>query len=349
MDAAVGQRCARGDLTLDEIGEVAPDGRIRPAVVTEVERRDAIRGGCLVVSASQRNHHVGVDEIGHPSTLVVGCVAATVVRQERFHSCSGHPALEACGEIPQHAGFQLGDGSCRKCVHPSGSRIDDDPLTGQLRAGASNMLFLADRIRRPAGHTGTEPVECAQRRRTANAVGRESVLALVEAHRVVGALPEDAVDESGVVAEVLQSALECGDVVADHGSRQSIQEHARAELIRRLAQRPIRRLADNAVDDQAALLLERAHGMVDIDVEEGVLGAVDDRTVLGRFPVGRAVRRRCSCALGCRVTARSGAEQSLSGEDRSNLGYGRPTISQSERWHLISSIGHVAVRGHGRH
>ena len=125
------------------------------------------------------------------------------------------------------------------------------------------MLFLSDGIRRAACDTSAESVERSKCGGPTDSVRGEAVLALVEAHRVVGALPEDAVDESGVVAEVLQSALECGDVVSDHGSRQSVQEYSRAELIRRLAQRSIRRLADDAVARAKARTIVRPPGQSD--------------------------------------------------------------------------------------
>ena len=152
-------------------------------------------------------------------------------------------------------------------VGAAAARIDDDALTGQARPGAADQLLLADRVNRATRDPGTQKVQGAQRFWAADAVGRHSVLALIRHQRVVGLQPEVAVDQPGVEAEVLQPRLQRGDVVAVHRRAELVTEGARPEPVGRFLQRAIRRLADDAVDEQAPVLLERAHGLVEFEVE----------------------------------------------------------------------------------
>ncbi len=153
---------------------------------------------------------------------------------------------------------------------PPGARIDEDPLARQLRTGAPNLLLLADRVRRATGDARAEPLEGAQRRRTTDSVRGQSVFTLVQTHCVVGVEPEDAVDEGCVVAEVLETVLEGGNVVADHRRRELIREDAGTETVRGLPQDAVGRGTDDAVDDQTSLLLKRPNCPVTRFVENGV-------------------------------------------------------------------------------
>ena len=83
----------------------------------------------------------------------------------------------------------------------------------------------------------------------------------------MGLQPEVAVDQTGVEAEVLQPGLQRRDVVAVHRRPNWWAEDAGAEPVGRLLQRAVGGLADDAVDEQATVLLERADGLVEFGVE----------------------------------------------------------------------------------
>ena len=191
-------------------------------------------------------------------------------RQERLHADGRHPAFEPTCQVPQDVCFA--DRS-RRAVHDqavvvaAAARIDDDPLAGQPRPGAANQLLFADGVWRAAGDPGTQKVQGAQRFWAADAVGIQAVLALVGHQRVVRLQAEVAVDQSGVEAEVLQPGLQRRDVVAVHRRTELVIERARTQAVRSFFQRTVSRLADDAVDQQAAVLLERAHGVVEVVVE----------------------------------------------------------------------------------
>ena len=83
----------------------------------------------------------------------------------------------------------------------------------------------------------------------------------------MGVQAEVPVDQTGVEAEVLQPGLKRRDVVAEHRRAELVVECAGAEAVRSLFQRTVGRLADDAVDQQPAVLLEGAHRVVEFVVE----------------------------------------------------------------------------------
>ena len=118
----------------------------------------------------------------------------------------------------------------------------------------------------------------------------------------MGLQTEVAVDQVGVEAEILQPRLQRRDVVAVHRCAELMIQRARAEAVGRLLQRAVGRLADDAVDQQPAVLLERAHRMVELVVEHV------ERDVLagGQVVVGivdHAQRRQRGPDLGDRTSA----------------------------------------------
>ena len=145
--------------------------------------------------------------------------------------------------------------------------VDDDPLTRQPWPGAANQLLFADGVRRAAGNPRTQKVQGAQRFRTTDPVGIKSVLPLVRHQCIVRLQTEVAVNQPGVEAEVLQPGLQRRDVVAVHRRTELMVERARPQPVRSFFQRTESRLADDAVDQQSAVLLERSHGTVEIVVE----------------------------------------------------------------------------------
>ena len=152
-------------------------------------------------------------------------------------------------------------------VVAAAARIDDDPLARQPRAGAPDQLLLADGVQRAAGHPRTQKVQGAQRFWAADAVGVQTVLALVGHQPVVRLQTEVPVDQVGVETEVLQPRLQRRDVVAVHRRAELVGQRARAEAVGRLLERAVGGLTDDAVDEQAAVLLKRAHRLIEVLVE----------------------------------------------------------------------------------
>ena len=203
-------------------------------------------------------------------------------------------------------------------VGAAAARIDDDALAGQSRTGPADQLLLADGVHGAAGDPGAEEVQGAQRLWAADAVRRQPVLALVGHQPVVGLQPEVSVHQPGVEAEVLQPRLQGGDVVAVHRRAELVAEDARPEPVGGLFQRAVRRFADDAVDEQAPVLLKCADGLVEFEVE------IVQRDVLAGAQVRiRAVhqpqRRQCRPDLGNRTPAVTATQTRHNGAFRSRI------------------------------
>ena len=78
---------------------------------------------------------------------------------------------------------------------------------------------------------------------------------------------EVTVHQAGVETEVLQPCLQRRDIVAVHRRAELMVESACTKAIRSLFQRTVSRFTDDAVDEQSPVLLESAHGMVEVVVE----------------------------------------------------------------------------------
>src|SRR5436190_23794307 len=114
-----------------------------------------------------------------------------------------------------------------------------------------------------AGDPRTEKIQRAQRFRATDAVRVQAVLPLVGHQRIVRLQAEVSVDEAGVEAEVLQSRLQRGNVVAVHRRAELVIERTGAQPVGGLFQGTESRLTDNAVDEQTTVLLKRAHSVVE--------------------------------------------------------------------------------------
>ncbi len=150
-------------------------------------------------------------------------------------------------------------------IGAASARVDDDALAGQPGTRPSDQFLLADGLGGAAGDPGAQKVQRPQCLRSADAVGRHAVLPLIRHQRVVGEQPEVAVYQAGVEAEVLEPGLQGGDVVAVHRRAELVTEDAGAEAIGRLFECAIGRLTDDAVDEQAAMLLEGADRLVEFE------------------------------------------------------------------------------------
>ena len=118
----------------------------------------------------------------------------------------------------------------------------------------------------------------------------------------MGQQPEVAVHQAGVEAEVLEPGLQGGDVVAVHRRAELVTEDAGAEAVGRLFECAIGRLTDDAVDEQAAMLLEGADRLVEFEVEV-VERDVPTRAQVRVGAVDQPQGRECGPDLGYRTPA----------------------------------------------
>ena len=146
--------------------------------------------------------------------------------------------------------------------------VDDDELARQRGPGAGDRLGLAHRVRPAADDRAAELVQRLEGGRPAGAVGHDADVALELAQRLLGLDAEQAVDPAAVEAHVQQPLLQGGDVVAGHQPGRHEEQDAVAEPPAGLVERVVGPRPDDAVDREAALLLERAHGAVGRLVEQ---------------------------------------------------------------------------------
>ena len=118
----------------------------------------------------------------------------------------------------------------------------------------------------------------------------------------MGHQAEVAVHQPGVEAEILQPCLQGGDVVAVHRRTELMVEDACPEPVRRFFQRAVGRLAHDAVDEQASVLLKCADGLVEFEVEQ-VDCDVPARAQVRVGAVHQPQRRECRPDLGDRTPA----------------------------------------------
>ena len=111
---------------------------------------------------------------------------------------------------------------------------------------------------------GREPRQRLEGGRAAGAVGRDAEVALELAHPGLGLRAEVAVDAADPEAEVEQPALQGVDVVAGHQVAGQVGQDPVAEPPAGLVEATEGQRADDAVDGEAALLLEGAYGELDV-------------------------------------------------------------------------------------
>ncbi len=144
-----------------------------------------------------------------------------------------------------------------------------DPLARQLRADRRTNSSSRMACSEPPVTLEERKVQGAQRFRAADTVGVEAVLALVGHQPAVSLQAEISVDQAGVETEILQpwlaasqrrrrtSALRTDDARCAHPGGRDASRRARLEL----------RFADDAIDEQPAVLLKRAYRVVELVVE----------------------------------------------------------------------------------
>ena len=193
-------------------------------------------------------------------------VVVVTVRQVGVDPHGLEPAFELRGEVGDDVA--LGDAVDGPAgVAAAVARIEDDRLAGQRRAGAAQLLGLAQLVRPPADDGALQLLELAQGHRPAAAVVHQAALVLELPKRGLGALAEDPVAATDVEAQVSEPLLQLLHVVAGERVADAAVEVALPEPLPRLLERLLGGRADDPVDEQPAGLLQPPDGLVDVVVE----------------------------------------------------------------------------------
>ena len=196
--------------------------------------------------------------------------------QERLDADRHQPALDPLGEVVQD---RVGDrGVVVGQVVPAAD-VDHHDLAAEVGAGLADPLLGAQRVGGAALDHRREPGQGLERGRAAGAVGRDAEVALELAHARLGLRAEVAVDAADPEPEVEQPPLQGVDVVAGHQVAGEVGQDPVAEPPAGLVEAAEGQRTDDAVDGQAALLLEGAYGELDALVVRRLGGA--DAGLLG--------------------------------------------------------------------
>ena len=141
------------------------------------------------------------------------------------------------------------------------------------------MDVVAQDRRITAGHRPGETLEGGEGLRPADAVDGTADTTLELPQCGVGLPTEDAVRATGIEAEFIESSLQGDDIVTAHELPGRVAQDAIAELPARLVEAAQGHRADDAVDDDAAILLEC--GVIIHRDEELLVQRADYQDLLG--------------------------------------------------------------------
>lgn len=145
--------------------------------------------------------------------------------------------------------------------------IEDDDLVRDTGAQVMHRGVIAQNSRIAAGDRSTQALECAEGIGTAGAIRVDTDPALELTQRVIGQRAEHAVGSTGVEAELIEPTLQFCHIITAHEMPGDELQDAIAELPASLVQAPERVRTDDAIGGQAAILLEGAHGKVQLLIE----------------------------------------------------------------------------------
>ena len=140
------------------------------------------------------------------------------------------------------------------------AHVDDHDLAAEVGPGFPHVLLRTQGVGRASLHHRGQPAQRLVRGRTARAVGWDAEVALELPQAGLGLGTEVAVDAADAEAEVEQTALQGVDVVAGDEAARQVGQDPVTELPPSLVETSEGERADDAVDRQAALLLEGAYG-----------------------------------------------------------------------------------------
>ncbi len=202
--------------------------------------------------------------------------------QERLYAGGDEATLHALGEVVQD---RVGGLGVLVGEVVAAADVDDHDLAAEMGAGLADPLLGAQRVGGAALDHRAQPGQRLERRRAAGAVGRDAEVALELAYAGLGLRAEVAVDPADLEAEVEQPALQGVDVVAGHQPPGQVGQDAVAELPAGLVETTEGQRADDAVDGEAALLLEGAYGELDVAVVHTTRDPGRSRHASSRRPI----------------------------------------------------------------
>jgi len=131
---------------------------------------------------------------------------------------------------------------------------------------------VLSQLGRIAADNGTnESIEGTEGFRSASAVGGDPDTSLEFPKRSIGVGSEDSIGPPGVEAEFGETSLELSDVVAAHHVAGHVGQHAVTQLPAGFIQSTESVGSDDAVDGDAALLLEGADRSIEVVIEDNVI------------------------------------------------------------------------------
>jgi hypothetical protein len=145
--------------------------------------------------------------------------------------------------------------------------VDDNDFARESRTAAVEALGFANSMRfAPDDGTG-EAVKGAKSHRTTQTISRNPQVSLEFFEAAFGIGTEDPIDTTRVEPQVVQSVLQRGDVVTVLHVPGAVAEDAVTERPPGTVEATPGGGSDDAVGNQAALLLEGANGSLDVGVE----------------------------------------------------------------------------------
>jgi len=193
--------------------------------------------------------------------------------EERLDAGGDETAFDAAGQVvgdPLRPSVEVGIGG------PGQRGVDHHDLARQVRAGPVDPFLRAHGVGLATLDHRRQPRQRLEGGRPTRAVRRDPDVALEVTNSLLGPVAEQPVNATHFEAEVEQTLLQRHHVVTRDHVPSDMGQQSVPEPPAGLVENPVRRGADHAVDGQAALLLERAHGTVEVLVEPVALALFDE-------------------------------------------------------------------------
>ena len=316
VDAAVEQAGARDELALGEVGQPLADRRARFAGAVVVRWRCRWRAATATASTCRDSTRSAPTSLAKPARCSSrGAVVRAAGQPGRARPSAVSRPFEPGREVPGQVGLADAVGLDARGRRRRGRGRG----RAACRAGSGPASATATRSRSSCGRPPTTRRPSWRSARSVSGPqmpsGDQAVVAL-EACAAPASVrqPEDAVGADQVVAELQQLRLQRGDVVAGEQRPWLVRQHPVAEAPAGAGQRGVGLRPDDAVDGDAAALLEvpdrELGGLVETPaaVRVGVVEQPERRRACGAPRRRRCQRRRGGVAAsGTGLTDLSGS------------------------------------------
>ena len=175
-------------------------------------------------------------------------------------------------ECPESSLDRLGDRKADLCID-LGSWMEHDDLVHHASAQCIQCDVITEHPSIAATDRSGESLEGGEGVRSAGAIRFHSDTALELAQCGIGQWTEETIGSPSIEAELVETSLEFGDVVAGHEMTGYVVHDAVTELPAGFLEAAEGVLSDDAIDTQTPILLEDAHRLLG-RVIEGV-GTID--------------------------------------------------------------------------